>query len=63
MASEREVKALAEKVADAQARIVTLRKAENADALDEAKSDWNAAVEAYDRAVDAWAEAGFPKDD
>lgn len=63
MATESDVKELAAKVAAAQAKVTELRKKEgNADAFDEAKAAWNDAVEAYDRAVDEWAEAGFPKD-
>jgi hypothetical protein len=62
VSSEAEVAALAAKVAEAQARVTELRNKEGkADAFDEAKAKWNDAVEAYDRAVDAWAEAGFPK--
>ena len=61
MSTEQEVKLLAEKVAAAQAIVVAKRKSGSAEDLEEAKTDWNEAVEAYDKAVDAWAEAGFPK--
>jgi hypothetical protein len=62
MSSEREVKRLAEKVAAAQAVVVAKRKQGTEDELVAAKADWDAAVEDYDKAVDAWSEAGFPKD-
>jgi hypothetical protein len=62
MSTENEVKHLSETVAAAQAVVVAKRKQGTEAELDKAKADWNAAVEAYDKAVDAWADAGFPKD-
>ena len=61
MPTESEVKRLADKVAAAQAVVVAKRKQGSEAELEEAKAEWNAAVEDYDKAVDAWSEAGFPK--
>ena len=62
MPTESEVKRLSDKVAAAQAVVVAKRKQGTEAELEAAKTDWNEAVEDYDKAVDAWSEAGFPKD-